>query len=186
MAARASFEDDGAADLCIAQAEERPDTAVMSTVLGVLPCLPSGRGTGCRNVGWFRSLPDEGETMPRAAWSAKRERQYKHIKSGLERRGDSETEAEGDRGADGEQGAGSQRGSPAPELDLHSGHLVRSPRWAALTSWSWRADPGPALRGGSAQEHRGPVQDEQGATRSRPGPLNAPRLQRSRVSRAFG
>ncbi len=32
--------------------------------------------------------------MPQAAWSAKRERQYKHIKSGLERGGDSEAEAE--------------------------------------------------------------------------------------------
>jgi len=32
--------------------------------------------------------------MPQAAWSAKRERQYKHIKSGLKRHGDSEREAE--------------------------------------------------------------------------------------------
>ena len=64
--------------------------------------------------------------MPQAAWSAKRERQYKHIKSGLERGGDSEAEAEEDRGEDGEQGTGSQRGSQAPEFDFHSGPLVRS------------------------------------------------------------
>jgi hypothetical protein len=32
--------------------------------------------------------------MPQAAWNAKRERQYKHIKAGLRRRGDSEAEAE--------------------------------------------------------------------------------------------
>jgi hypothetical protein len=32
--------------------------------------------------------------MPQANWSAKRERQYKHIKSGLRRRGESEPEAE--------------------------------------------------------------------------------------------
>jgi plasmid stabilization system protein ParE len=32
--------------------------------------------------------------MPQQAWSAKRERQYKHIKGGLKRRGDSEQEAE--------------------------------------------------------------------------------------------
>lgn len=32
--------------------------------------------------------------MPQAAWSEKRERQYEHIKSGLEERGDSEAEAE--------------------------------------------------------------------------------------------
>ena len=32
--------------------------------------------------------------MPRQAWSAKRERQYQHIKGGLKRRGDSEALAE--------------------------------------------------------------------------------------------
>lgn len=32
--------------------------------------------------------------MPEQAWSAKRERQYEHIKSGLEQRGDSESLAE--------------------------------------------------------------------------------------------
>ena len=32
--------------------------------------------------------------MPQEAWSAKRERQYKHIKSGLEERGTSEDRAE--------------------------------------------------------------------------------------------
>jgi hypothetical protein len=32
--------------------------------------------------------------MPQQAWSAKRERQYKHIKAGLKARGDSESEAE--------------------------------------------------------------------------------------------
>lgn len=32
--------------------------------------------------------------MPQEAWSEKRERQYKHIKAGLERRGRSEGEAE--------------------------------------------------------------------------------------------
>lgn len=32
--------------------------------------------------------------MPPQAWSAKRERQYQHIKSGLKARGDSEPEAE--------------------------------------------------------------------------------------------
>jgi hypothetical protein len=32
--------------------------------------------------------------MPQEAWSAKRERQYKHIKSGLKKRGTSENKAE--------------------------------------------------------------------------------------------
>jgi hypothetical protein len=33
-------------------------------------------------------------TVPQKAWSAKRERQYKHIKAGLKQRGDSEGQAE--------------------------------------------------------------------------------------------
>jgi plasmid stabilization system protein ParE len=32
--------------------------------------------------------------MPQRSWSAKRERQYQHIKGGLKQRGDSEAEAE--------------------------------------------------------------------------------------------
>jgi plasmid stabilization system protein ParE len=32
--------------------------------------------------------------MPQQSWSSKRERQYEHIKEGLEERGDSEAEAE--------------------------------------------------------------------------------------------
>ena len=32
--------------------------------------------------------------MPQAAWSAKRERQYEHVKEGYEKRGVSEDEAE--------------------------------------------------------------------------------------------
>jgi plasmid stabilization system protein ParE len=38
--------------------------------------------------------PDEEETMPRGQWSAKRERQYEHIKDGLEDRGRAEDVAE--------------------------------------------------------------------------------------------
>jgi hypothetical protein len=34
------------------------------------------------------------EGMPQQSWSNKRERQYEHIKEGLEERGDSEAEAE--------------------------------------------------------------------------------------------
>jgi plasmid stabilization system protein ParE len=37
---------------------------------------------------------DGGSMMPRKAWSAKRERQYEHIKEGYEDRGVSEDEAE--------------------------------------------------------------------------------------------
>jgi hypothetical protein len=44
--------------------------------------------------------------MPHDAWSEKLERQYQHIKEGLEERGRSEGEAEGDRGPYRQQGEG--------------------------------------------------------------------------------
>ena len=44
--------------------------------------------------------------MPQDAWSAKRERQYEHIKDSLEEQGRSGGQGRGDRGADREQGAG--------------------------------------------------------------------------------
>jgi plasmid stabilization system protein ParE len=46
-------------------------------------------------AGSRRSSDDEeGLAMPQQAWSAKRERQYEHIKGGLKQRGESEAEAE--------------------------------------------------------------------------------------------
>ena len=45
--------------------------------------------------------------MPQEAWSQKRERQYEHIKEGLEQRGDSEQLAEEIARAHREQGASS-------------------------------------------------------------------------------
>jgi hypothetical protein len=47
--------------------------------------------------------------MPQQAWSPKRERQYKHIKAGLEERGQSEEKAEEIGGEDRQQGACPQR-----------------------------------------------------------------------------
>ena len=44
--------------------------------------------------------------MPQEAWSAKRERQYEHIKEGLRERGESGGQGRGDRGAHRQQGAG--------------------------------------------------------------------------------
>jgi hypothetical protein len=63
--------------------------------------------------------------MPQPAWSAKRERQYEHIKSGLKRRGDSENLAEEiaartvnkERARSGE----AKRSSPASVRDISSG-----------------------------------------------------------------
>jgi hypothetical protein len=56
-------------------------------------------GVSANGVGVSATVTDDpqhtgGPAMPEQAWSAKRERQYEHIKSGLERRGDSEELAE--------------------------------------------------------------------------------------------
>jgi len=56
--------------------------------------------------------------MPERAWSAKRERQYEHIKDGLRERGEPDDNRGGDRGAHREQGTGacwrSAREQPDP------------------------------------------------------------------------
>ena len=43
--------------------------------------------------------------MPQKAWSAKRERQYEHVKESVKEQGASAEEGGGDRRADGQQGA---------------------------------------------------------------------------------
>ena len=68
---------------------------------------------------------EKGREMPKRAWSAKRERQYEHIKSGLKRRGDSEDLAEEiaartvnkERARSGE----AKRSSPTSTRDISSG-----------------------------------------------------------------
>jgi len=47
--------------------------------------------------------------MPQKAWSAKRERQYEHIKQGLEKQGRDEPIAEEIAARNGQQGAGPLR-----------------------------------------------------------------------------
>ncbi len=47
--------------------------------------------------------------MPQKAWSKKRERQYEHIKEGLEDQGRERGHGRGDRRPDGQQGAGPRR-----------------------------------------------------------------------------
>ncbi len=50
----------------------------------------------------------------------------------------------------------------AVEPAVEAGHLLRAARRAAVPPGPGRAHPGPALRGGQAAEHPGPVEDEQG------------------------
>jgi plasmid stabilization system protein ParE len=53
-----------------------------------------GQGSGIGRQGDRIVSPGKGVNMPQSKWSAKRERQYEHIKSGLVDRADSEDEAE--------------------------------------------------------------------------------------------
>ena len=70
--------------------------------------------------------------MPQQAWSAKRERQYEHIKDGLEEQGTSEGQGEGDRSPHGQQGAGADRRGEDTRRGSRGGHLLRPARRPSL------------------------------------------------------
>ena len=77
--------------------------------------------------------------MPQKAWSAKRERQYEHIKSGLRERGESEDTAE-EIAAHCQQGAGTSRRSQGVQPQFDRRHLIRSSRRASLAQRTGRSD----------------------------------------------
>jgi hypothetical protein len=56
--------------------------------------MRGNRGLSTRASGTDGAIPDEEAVMPQKAWSKKRERQYEHIKEGLEDQGRSEDTAE--------------------------------------------------------------------------------------------
>jgi hypothetical protein len=62
------------------------DTSVLSRGVGVFPFLSAQANS--------QQVVEEVGAMPQQAWTAKRERQYQHIKGGLKARGDSDSEAE--------------------------------------------------------------------------------------------
>jgi hypothetical protein len=83
--------------------------------------------------------------MPQRAWNSKRERQYEHVKEGLEERGRPEDEAEEIAAQDRQQGAGTQRRGEAGQPHLDRGHLLRAPRRDAVAPGPRWENPGPAL-----------------------------------------
>lgn len=92
--------------------------------------------------------------MPQDSWSAKRERQYEHIKGGLEERGETERTAEeiAARTVNKERArAGESERSSRTSID----DIVIAAWRVALTPWSRRTYPGSALRGGPPARHRG-------------------------------
>jgi hypothetical protein len=64
----------------------------MANLLLAVTSIPGGRGSHTPNPG-ISSTKDGEDEMPQRSWSAKRERQYEHIKKGLKRRGRSEDTA---------------------------------------------------------------------------------------------
>ena len=106
--------------------------------------------------------------MPQQAWSAKRERQYEHIKDGLEDQGTGEKKGEGDRGAHRQQGARAQRRGQDVFAALPRGHLLGPSRRAPVGDEPREgADPRPAVRGGQEQGHQGPLEDDEGPAAAR-------------------
>lgn len=74
--------------------------------------------------------------MPQQTWSRKRERQYEHIKEGLERRGDSERLAE--------------------EIAARTVNKERARAGEAKTSSTTSTNDIPSSRRGGLRSHRGP------------------------------
>ena len=122
--------------------------------------------------------------MPQQAWSKKRERQYEHVKSGLEERGPQRGDRRGDRSAHGQQGTGPRRRVRPGQSDLDRGHILRSSRREALPQRRAGADQGPALQRGEGPWNRGTVEDDDGGApeggRSLSGPGSTPRGGRRR------
>ncbi len=118
--------------------------------------------------------------MPQKAWSKKRERQYEHIKEGLEDQGRDEDTAEeiAARTVNKERARAGEADAVEPDVDRR--HLVRPSRRPALAPGPRWPDPRPALRRGQAQEHQGPLEDEQGAAREGGRPLACVRGRTSR------
>ena len=112
--------------------------------------------------------------MPQRSWSAKRERQYEHIKGGLKQRGDSEELAEEIAARTVRQGTSAPGGVPEQEPQLHQGHFFGPPGWSAFPPWCGRPDPRPALSRSQAQGHHGPFQDDEGPARARGRALTTP------------
>ena len=109
--------------------------------------------------------------MPQQAWSAKRERQYEHIKESEREQGRSTKRAKeiAARTVNKER---ARSGEAKTSLAIVArGHLVRPPRRASL-----RHEPaegpyeGAALQRGEADGHRRPLPHEQGAAPARRGP----------------
>ena len=110
--------------------------------------------------------------MPKA-WSAKRERQYDHIKDGLKSRGKSEEVAEeiAARTVNKER---AQHGEAKHAAPSRCATCPAPKRRAALASRRGWPHPRPALRGSEAQGHLRPVHHDQGRTGARRRPLGHP------------
>ena len=113
--------------------------------------------------------------MPRVSanptWSDQRERQYEHIKEGLPSSTAAEDPAEeiAARTVNKERARAGEAKQAEPDLDR--GPLVGSAGRSPLAPRTGGADQGAALQRGEAQEHRGPLEDEQGGTRAGRRPL---------------
>src|SRR5436190_11241332 len=88
-----------------------------------------------------------------------------------------------DRRSHGEQGASTFRRGRAGKPRVGAGHLIRSPRRAAVTSGFRRTNKGPAVQRGEAQGHLRPLQDVEGAAGASAVTLTGPYICGSTLSR---
>ena len=119
----------------------------------------SGYGVG------VRAMPRRIE-MPRF-WSHKRERQFEHIRNGLEERGESRELGRGDRSTNRQQGTSQKRRSQVIELRVNSRHFIRQERRASIASGTGWPDQAAAVRRSPPQGSQRTIDNEQGAARAR-------------------
>ena len=100
--------------------------------------------------------------MPQARWSDKRERQYEHIKDGLEERGRAEgvAKAIAARTVNKERPRAGESRTSSRKLDR--GHVLRAPGRPAVAAGRGRPDVRPALSGSPSAWQKGAVPHEQG------------------------
>jgi uncharacterized protein YjbJ (UPF0337 family) len=104
-----------------------------------------------RTPTYREAIPPKGGTTPLSSWSAKRQRQYEHIKGGLLDRGDSEDLAEpiAARSLNKERARAGEARGIKPQLNRRP--IVWTPRRASFSQRTRRTDARTALPTGSAR-----------------------------------
>src|SRR5262249_2320688 len=112
-------------------------------------------------------VPEKGVSMPKQAWSAKRERQYKHVKHSEKKRGRWTRRAKQIAAATVNKERARERRVQICLAQLDQRHLIRPARRASLRRRAEGPHQGAALQRGEAPRDQRTLEDEQGAATAR-------------------